>query len=188
MGKVRGTLRKLARVQDLEKKRGLYSKARHYLSLGGGMQSSALFIRSVLGLVEYPIEAAIFADTGWERPQTYEMVEFLRVFGEKHGVPIYTVSNGNIHDDTLNPSVRAPGMPFYVKPLPVSVEEQREKVIEHFEDPDSLFWNLPSELKAAAISDTLAEFDARVARGEILPVQRRGIGDVSTAMYWRLQN
>ena len=136
MGKirVRDRLRKLARVQDLDKKRSFYGRMRHYLSLGGGMQSSALFIRSLLGLVEFPIEAAIFADTGWERPQTYEMVEFLRVFGEKRGVPVYTVSNGNIHDDTLNPSVRAPGMPFYVKPLPVSIEEQREKVIEHFEE------------------------------------------------------
>lgn len=75
---------------------------RQFLSLGGGVQSTTLLLMSLYGEIENPVEAAIFADTGWERQQTYETVGFLREYANKFGVPVYTVSAGNIRDDIIS--------------------------------------------------------------------------------------
>ena len=88
---------------------------RTFLSLGGGVQSSTLFLMSLHGEIETPCEAAIFADTGWERQQTYETVEELRRIGNDHGVPIHIVKSGDIRKDTINPDIRKPAPPVFVK-------------------------------------------------------------------------
>jgi len=63
------------------------------LSLGGGTNSTAI----IAGWVEKglqatdPIEAILFADTGGEKPHTYEHVAFLNEWLPKQGLPSVTV-------------------------------------------------------------------------------------------------
>jgi len=46
------------------------------LSLGGGVQSTTLFLMNLTGEIDPPANFAVFADTGWERQGTYEDVEW----------------------------------------------------------------------------------------------------------------
>ena len=64
---------------------------KNFLSLGGGVQSTALLLMSLHGDVDVRYEAAIFSDTGWERDVTYENVERLRKYAETFDVPVVTV-------------------------------------------------------------------------------------------------
>lgn len=90
------------------------------LSLGAGVQSSTIFLMSCYGEIDR-IDAAVFADTGWEPRKVYEWFEFLQAEGDKHGIPIHIVSQGNLRDDALNSQVRGvkangcrwASMPYY---------------------------------------------------------------------------
>jgi 3'-phosphoadenosine 5'-phosphosulfate sulfotransferase (PAPS reductase)/FAD synthetase len=92
------------------------------LSCGAGVQSSTLVWMAVEGIEHY--DHIIFADPGWEHPDTYDNVRVLKWACEDAGVPFHTVSNGNIHTDTLSvcrgvipPGLkninRIPQMPFF---------------------------------------------------------------------------
>ena len=77
------------------------------LSLGAGVQSTTLLLLSASG--ELPkLDAAIFADTGWEPEAVYKHLDRLEqeVAGPA-GIPIYRVSRGNLRDDLLNPDKMA---------------------------------------------------------------------------------
>ena len=77
------------------------------LSLGAGVQSSAVFLLACRGYWDHRIDCAIFADTGWEPPGVYRWLdEVLRPEGEKAGIPIHIVSQGNIKEDALRSQVR----------------------------------------------------------------------------------
>ncbi len=66
-----------------------------YLSLGAGVQSSALLVCSALGLHGVPkVDVAIFADTGDEPHHVYGYLEILRGFGIEHGIPLIEVRSG----------------------------------------------------------------------------------------------
>lgn len=57
-----------------------------YLSLGAGVQSSALFVMSALGMYGCPkADVAIFADTGDEPSWVYDQLHRLRQFGLSTG-------------------------------------------------------------------------------------------------------
>lgn len=85
------------------------------LSLGGGIQSSTIFLMSCRG--ELPkLDAAVFADTGWELPETYTTICFLAAEGSKSGVPVYIESQGNIKTDTLA-GVNSTGQLFATMPF-----------------------------------------------------------------------
>lgn len=92
-----------------------------YLSLGAGVQSSALYVCSTLGLHSVPrADVAIFSDTGDEPPWVYEQVERLRSWGAEHGGPrIDTVSAGVLSEDVLarisGAKNRAPALPVFVE-------------------------------------------------------------------------
>jgi len=60
------------------------------LSLGAGVQSTAIFLMSIKGLLPKP-HLAIFADTGWETMKTYQHLEWLEQMGKEHGTPIVRV-------------------------------------------------------------------------------------------------
>jgi hypothetical protein len=67
------------------------------LAFGGGTNSSAILAGWVeKGLqAKEPIEAILFADTGGEKPHTYEHIEFLNEWLPKQGLPkIITVTKG----------------------------------------------------------------------------------------------
>lgn len=76
------------------------------LSLGAGVQSSCLFLMSCGGAMPR-IDAAIFADTGWEPAEVYDWLhDTLLPASERSGIPIHTVSAGNLREDALNSTIR----------------------------------------------------------------------------------
>jgi len=71
-----------------------------YLSLGAGVQSSALLVMSALGLRDCPkASVAIFADTQDEPAWVYEQLAVLEVWGEAHGLPVRRVTRGRLSAD-----------------------------------------------------------------------------------------
>ena len=84
------------------------------LSLGAGVQSTALLILAARG--DLPrLDAAIFSDTGWEPKAVYDHLNRLeREVAAPAGIPIYRVSSGNIRNDALDPTARFATMPLYV--------------------------------------------------------------------------
>lgn len=70
------------------------------LSLGAGVQSSTVLLMSCVG--ELPkLDAAVFADTGWEPQAVYRHLEWLADEAGKYGIPVFTVSAGHIKEDAL---------------------------------------------------------------------------------------
>ena len=75
------------------------------LSLGAGVQSSAVLLMSIHG--ELPkLDHAIFADTGWEPIAVYRHLEWLQGKAEEAGIALHVVRQGNIKQDALGNQVR----------------------------------------------------------------------------------
>lgn len=70
----------------------------HVLSLGAGVQSTALYLMSIEGLLP-KLDAAIFADTQEEPGEVYSHLAWLRSLG---GPPILTGTAGKLGDDLRN--------------------------------------------------------------------------------------
>lgn len=70
------------------------------LSLGAGVQSTTVLLLSLSGELP-PLDAAIFADTGWEPAAVYAHLDWLEGECRRGGVPLYRVSAGNIRADVL---------------------------------------------------------------------------------------
>lgn len=71
----------------------------NYISLGAGVQSSALLIASALGLHGVPkADVAIFADTCDEPAYVYEWLAILEPWATAHGIPVHRVSKGSLTD------------------------------------------------------------------------------------------
>jgi hypothetical protein len=84
------------------------------LSLGAGVQSSCLLLLSLAG--DLPrVDAAIFADTGWEPRAVYQHLTRLKAVAAKAGVPVYRVTAGNLRRDALDPGHRFASMPLHVR-------------------------------------------------------------------------
>lgn len=100
-------------IKTLIKDTGYYTS----LSLGAGLQSSALFLMNLLGLIEPRAEFAIFADTGYERKATYEYLEYLDEQAVKYGYPkVMRVTAGNIKEDSLKTDSPTTGhIPFFTE-------------------------------------------------------------------------
>jgi hypothetical protein len=85
------------------------------LSLGAGVQSTTVLLLSAEGRLPR-LDAAIFADTGWEPRAVYEHLDRIeREIAEPAGIPIYRVSAGNIRRDALDPAHRFASMPLFIK-------------------------------------------------------------------------
>jgi hypothetical protein len=69
------------------------------LSLGAGVQSSTILLMACHG--EEQIDAAIFADTGWEPSWVYEHLDWLERTASDAGIPLYRVSGGDLRSDAL---------------------------------------------------------------------------------------
>jgi hypothetical protein len=72
------------------------------LSLGAGVQSTTVLLMALAGEIE-PIDAAIFADTGWEPAAVYTHLERLEAHSIAAGVPVHRVTAGNIREDHADP-------------------------------------------------------------------------------------
>jgi hypothetical protein len=70
------------------------------LSLGAGVQSTALLLASANGLLP-KLDVAIFADTGWQSRQVFTigLNRIEKEIAEPAGIPIYRVSQ---EQDELN--------------------------------------------------------------------------------------
>jgi hypothetical protein len=64
------------------------------ISLGAGVQSTALLLMSIKGEIERA-DCAIFADTGWEPESVYAHLNRLMAYGREHDFPIHVVQNSN---------------------------------------------------------------------------------------------
>lgn len=93
------------------------------LSLGAGVQSTALALMAEQGMIEKPV-AAIFADTGDEPPAVHTHLEKLRGM---LSFPIHTVKFGDLGADFLaalgGEKNRASQPPFYVMSPDMTPEE-----------------------------------------------------------------
>lgn len=90
-------------------------RALRVLSLGAGIQSTTLLMLSAEGRLS-KLDAAIFADTGWEPRAVYQHLDRLdREIAQPAGIPIYRVSRGNIRHDALDPAHRFASMPLFIK-------------------------------------------------------------------------
>lgn len=87
------------------------------ISLGGGVQSTALFLMNLQGEIDPPADFAIFADTGWERHDTYKNISRINTEGLNRGFPpIWKVSTGNIRQEMLQSGDRHYGhIPFFTR-------------------------------------------------------------------------
>ena len=82
-----------------------------FLSWGVGVQSTTLLAMSALG--ELPrLDAAIFADTQWERAATYASLEFYMALAEEHGIATHVITEGNIREKAAREHVH---MPFWTE-------------------------------------------------------------------------
>lgn len=84
------------------------------LSLGAGVQSTTLALLACEGELPKP-DAAIFADTGWEPAAVYRHLDRLEAVLTEAGIPLYRVSNGNLREDSINPSHRYASIPYFVR-------------------------------------------------------------------------
>jgi hypothetical protein len=84
------------------------------LSLGAGVQSTTLALMACDGTLPN-LDAAIFADTGWEPPAVYTQVDRLEAELTKAGIPLHRVSNGNLRHDSINPAHRYASIPYFVR-------------------------------------------------------------------------
>jgi hypothetical protein len=74
------------------------------LSLGVGVQSSTVLLMSVRGVLP-KLDAAVFADPGWESPKTYAYLEYLKPIAEAAGIKLVVGTNGNIRKDAMTSQV-----------------------------------------------------------------------------------
>ncbi|UZT28737.1 hypothetical protein [Nocardia phage NS-I] len=84
------------------------------LSMGAGVQSTVLALLACDGQLP-GLDAAIFADTGWEPPEVYDQVDRIGVELERSGIPLYRVSQGNLRADTLDPEHRFVSVPYFTR-------------------------------------------------------------------------
>jgi hypothetical protein len=86
------------------------------LSLGAGVQSTTLALMACDGTLP-GLDAAIFADTGWEPRAVYRQVQRLTdalwLWGNK--IPVHRVNRGNLRTDTIDPTKRFVSVPWYIR-------------------------------------------------------------------------
>lgn len=84
------------------------------LSLGAGVQSTVLALMAADGTLP-GLDAAIFADTGWEPKRVYAVVDQLRDVLTSADIPLHIVSSGNLRADALDPEHRYASIPYFVR-------------------------------------------------------------------------
>jgi len=86
------------------------------ISLGLGVQSTAMYIMSSLGEIDRA-DYAIFADPGAELPRTYEILDILKKWAkDNNGIEIIVSDEMNLYEDLLDKdkTSRFAGIPAFV--------------------------------------------------------------------------
>ncbi len=78
-----------------------------FASWGLGVQSTWMIILSAIGKLP-PIDAAIVADTQWERRKTQETLRFYKKWFEDHGIKVKIVTAGNIRQIGADAHIHIP--------------------------------------------------------------------------------
>jgi hypothetical protein len=89
-----------------------------YLSLGAGVQSSALLVLSCTDDRIPKPDVAIFADTGDEPQYVYDYLDILTDFGSQHGVKIVKATRGVLSEETRQSKLlgtRSASIPLFTK-------------------------------------------------------------------------
>lgn len=87
----------------------------NFLSFGAGLDSTALAMMANEGLVFEKLDAIIFANTGFEKRDTYKHIKQIKPL---LNIPFYSLSK-SIYKDTLSGianNKRISSLPFYTKP------------------------------------------------------------------------
>jgi hypothetical protein len=84
------------------------------LSLGAGVQSTTLALMAAEGILA-GLDAAIFADTGWEPRHVYDHLDKLGAVIEGAGIPLHRVSKGSLRADAIDPGHRYASVPYFVR-------------------------------------------------------------------------
>lgn len=92
---------------------GSLKEPTRYISLGGGVQSTALVLMAVEGYFGTVPKAALFADLGWERNGFYQHLE--KLTKAVAPFPIITLKPGNIREDILAEGMEWASMPLYTR-------------------------------------------------------------------------
>lgn len=79
------------------------------LSLGAGVQSTAVLLMSCRGILP-KLDAAVFADTQWEPKAVYSHLDWLEEEANKCGVPIYRVTRGDLRAEALSALTQRGGL------------------------------------------------------------------------------
>ena len=92
---------------------------KHVLSMGAGVQSTALLLMSCKKLLP-PLDVAVFADVGFEPQKVMDHLEWCKDYASKYGIKVETVklTETGLREDTLNALTnedggRVAGMPFF---------------------------------------------------------------------------
>jgi hypothetical protein len=88
------------------------------LSLGAGVQSTTLLLMACEGKFVPGLDAAIFADTGWEPASVYDHLDLITQHAAEAGIMVYRVSKGNLRDDLITPGQRYASIPYYIQNEP----------------------------------------------------------------------
>lgn len=82
---------RIVSAKDLKPKRN----AKYVLSFGAGVNSTAMMV--FLIQKKFPLDYVLFADTGSERPETYDYLSHVRKYLKKKGIPfeVVRVRNGD---------------------------------------------------------------------------------------------
>lgn len=87
------------------------------VSLGGGVQSTAMLLMGLAGEFGPPPEVALFADTGWEPPEVYAHLAWLEQTVAPF--PILRLTTGNLRQDLLDAAAgrtrRVANPPFFTR-------------------------------------------------------------------------
>ncbi len=70
------------------------------LSLGAGVQSTAVLLMSCRGILP-KLDAAIFADTQWEPKSVYKHLAWLEVEAKSYGIPVLKGTRGDLRADGI---------------------------------------------------------------------------------------
>ena len=89
-----------------------------YLSLGAGVQSSALLVLACTDDRVPKPDVAIFADTGDEPAWVYEYLEVLKTYAESHGIEVIVAQKGRLSEwvvDRQRSGERFISVPLFTK-------------------------------------------------------------------------
>jgi len=97
------------------------------LSFGAGVQSTALLLMSCKGILP-KLDAAIFADVGWEPQKVYDHLEWCIEYAGKYDIPVHIVRHNKtgLREDVMNNMTSKDGNRF--APIPVFVRHENGDV------------------------------------------------------------